>query len=134
MAPPRNRIWLKAVGYQREIAGADEAALAFATDLPMFEPVYFPTGMAWHDMVGHTTLLGATLNHSVWFHHPTRLDDWLLLAQFAPIAHGFRAFCRGELRSRSSQLVASVAQEMVFVEPRKPDVPRGALRRPDDPA
>lgn len=121
-APPRNRIWLKAIGYPRQTRGADAAALAFATDLPMFEPVYFPTGMAWHDMVGHTSLLGATLNHSVWFHRPARLDDWLLLEQFAPIAHGFRAFCRGELRSRSGQLVASVAQEMVFVERRKPDV------------
>jgi acyl-CoA thioesterase II len=117
-APPRNRLWLKAIGYPREIAGADAAALAFATDMPMFEPVYFPTGIAWHDMIGHTALLGATLNHSVWLHRPARLDDWLLLEQIAPIAHGYRAFCRGELRSRSGQLVASVAQEMVFVAPR----------------
>ncbi|WP_169718250.1 acyl-CoA thioesterase [Mycobacterium triplex] len=117
-APPRNRIWLKAIDYPRHIAGADAAALAFATDLPMFEPVYFPTGIAWRDMVGHTAFVGATLNHSVWFHRPARLDDWLLLEQFAPIAHGYRAFCRGELRSRSGQLVASVAQEMVFVTPR----------------
>jgi acyl-CoA thioesterase II len=118
VAPPRNRTWLKAIGYPRQIAGADAAALAFATDLPMFEPVYFPTGMPWRDMIGHTALLGATLNHSVWLHRPAPLDDWLLLEQFAPIAHGYRAFCRGELRSRSRQLVASVAQEMVFVPPR----------------
>jgi acyl-CoA thioesterase II len=120
-APPRNRVWLKAIGYPRQIAGADVAALSFATDLPMFEPVYFPTGMAWHDMVGHTTLLGATLNHSVWVHRPARVDDWLVFEQFAPIAHGYRAFCRGELRTRSRQLVASIAQEMVFVAPRKAD-------------
>lgn len=119
-APPRNRLWLRALGYPEHIAGADAAVLVFATDLPMFEPVYFPTGMAWHDMVGHTNLLGATLTHSVWFHRPARLDDWLLLEQFAPIAHGYRAFCRGELHSRAGQLVASVAQEMVFVMPRKP--------------
>jgi acyl-CoA thioesterase II len=118
VAPPRNRLWLKAIDYPRQIAGADAAVLAFATDLPMFEPVYFPTGIPWHEMIGHTALLGATLNHSVWLHRPARLDDWLLLEQFAPIAHGYRAFCRGELRSRSRQLVASVAQEMVFVAPR----------------
>ncbi|MGO9155574.1 acyl-CoA thioesterase [Mycobacterium sp.] len=118
VAPPRNRIWLKTIGYPRQTAGADAAVLAFATDLPMFEPVYFPTGIPWRDMIGHTALLGATLNHSVWLHRPARLDDWLLLEQFAPIAHGYRAFCRGELRSRSRQLVASVAQEMVFVAPR----------------
>jgi acyl-CoA thioesterase-2 len=118
VAEPRNRLWLKAIGYPREVAGADAAAVAFATDLPMFEPVYFPTGMAWRDMIGHTALMGSSLDHSVWFHRPARVDDWLLLEQFAPIAHGYRAFCRGELRTHSGQLVASIAQEMVFVAPR----------------
>jgi acyl-CoA thioesterase II len=118
IAPPRNRIWLRAIRYPREVAAADAAALAFATDLPMFEPVYFPTGTPWRDMIGHTAFLGATLSHSVWLHRPARLDEWLLLEQVAPIAHGYRAFCRGELHSRSGQLVASVAQEMVFVAPR----------------
>ena len=63
VAPPRNRVWLKTIGYPRQISGADAAVLAFATDLPMFEPVYFPTGIPWRDMVSHTALLGATLNH-----------------------------------------------------------------------
>jgi acyl-CoA thioesterase-2 len=126
VAPPRNRIWLKTLDYPRRIAGADAAALAFATDLPMFEPVCFPSGMPWGDMIDSTTLLGATLNHSVWLHRPARLDDWMLLEQLAPIAHGYRAFCRGEIRSRVGQLVASVAQEMVFVAPR-------TFRRPDGP-
>ncbi len=118
IAPPRNRLWVKAIRYPREVAAADAAALAFATDLPMFEPVYFPTGIPWRDMVGHTAFLGATLSHSVWLHRPARVDEWLLFEQLAPVAHGYRAFCRGELRSRSGQLVASVAQEMVFVAPR----------------
>lgn len=118
VAEPRNRLWLRALDYPRDVAGADAAAVAFATDMPMFEPVYFPTGLAWRDMIGHTALLGATLDHSVWFHRPAGLDNWLLLEQVAPIAHGYRAYCRGELRSRAGQLVASVAQEMVFVAPR----------------
>ena len=118
VAAPRNRLWLKAVDYPRHVAGADAAVLAFATDLPMFEPVLFPTGIAWHDMVGSTALLGSTLDHSIWFHRPAPLDDWLLFEQFAPIAHGYRAFCRGEIRCRSGQLVASVAQEMVYVAAR----------------
>ncbi len=118
IAEPRNRLWLRATDYPRDVAGADAAAVAFATDMPMFEPVYFPTGLAWRDMIGHTALLGATVDHSVWFHRPAALDDWLLLEQFAPIAHEYRAYCRAELRSRSGQLVASVTQEMVFVAPR----------------
>jgi acyl-CoA thioesterase II len=103
----------------------------------MFEPVCFPTGIPWSDMIGSAALLGATLNHAVWFHRPARLDDWLLLEQLAPIAHGYRAFCRGELRSPSGQLVASVAQEMVFVVPRTqpPEAPaQRPVRRRDGPA
>jgi acyl-CoA thioesterase-2 len=134
VAAPRNRLWLRAIGYPRDVAGADAAAVAFATDLPMFEPVYFPTGMAWRDMIGHTALMGSTLDHSVWFHRPARVDDWLLLEQFAPVAHGYRAFCRAELRSRPGQLVASIAQEMVFVAPRshRPGAPaEQRVRCPD---
>lgn len=116
--PPRNRLWMRAPGFPRDIAGADAAAVAFATDLPMFEPVFFPTDIAWRDVISHNILMGSSLDHTVWFHRPANLDDWLLLEQFAPVAHRYRGFCRGELRSRAGQLVASVAQEMVFVAPR----------------
>jgi acyl-CoA thioesterase-2 len=70
-------------------------------------------------------VLGSSLDHTIWFHRPARLDDWLLLELFAPVAHASRAFIRGELRAPSGHLVASVAQEVVFVNPRSS---RGAPR------
>lgn len=118
IAPARNRLWVKTIRYPREMAAADAAALAFATDLPMFEPVYFPTGMPWRDMVGHTAFLGATLSHAVWLHRPARLDEWLLLEQVAPVAHDYRAFCRAELRSRSGNSWQALPRRWCSSHPR----------------
>lgn len=118
ISEPRNRLWLKSIEVPA-VPGAHPAALAFATDLPMFEPVFFPTGVPWREVMGSKYVLGSSLDHTIWFHRRVRLDDWLLLELFAPIAHASRAFIRGELRVPSGQLVASVAQEVVFMNPRR---------------
>jgi acyl-CoA thioesterase II len=118
VSAPRNRLWLRSIQYP-DVPGAHPAALAFATDLPMFEPVFFPTGITWSEVMASKLVLGSSLDHTIWFHRPARLDDWLLLELFAPVAHASRAFIRGELRAPSGQLVASVAQEVVFVDPRQ---------------
>jgi acyl-CoA thioesterase-2 len=53
----------------------------------------------------------ASLDHSMWFHRPDRLDDWLLYTQDSPSASGARGLTRGSLFTRSGVLIASVAQE-----------------------
>ncbi len=117
---PRNRIWLRSPEYSGDLHGSDAAALTFATDLPMFEPVFFPTEIDWQDVISGTAFMGASVDHSLWFHRPARLDEWLLLEQFAPVAHDSRAFIRAEVRTRAGALIASVAQEVVFIAPRVP--------------
>ncbi len=114
---PRNRVWLRAPEYPRDLRGSDAAALTFATDLPMFEPVFFPTDIAWEDVVSGTALLGASIDHSLWFHRPARVDEWLILDLLSPIARDSRAFIRGDVRTRAGALVASVAQEVAFIAP-----------------
>jgi acyl-CoA thioesterase-2 len=47
----------------------------------------------------------------MWFHHPLRVDEWLLYSQDSPSAAGARGFNRGSLYTRGGKLVASVAQE-----------------------
>jgi acyl-CoA thioesterase-2 len=119
ISAPRNRMWLRTIDVP-DVPGAHPAALAFATDLPMFEPVLFPTGVPWREVMTNDFVLGSSVDHTIWFHRPVRADDWLLLELFAPIAYASRAFIRGELRVPSGQLVASVAQEVVFMNPRSP--------------
>ena len=53
----------------------------------------------------------ASLDHSVWFHRPPRLEGWTLYDIFSPAANGLRALGTGRLYTQSGTLIASVAQE-----------------------
>ena len=53
----------------------------------------------------------ASLDHSMWFHRPYAMDDWMLYAQDSPNASGARGLNRGGLYTRNGMLIASVAQE-----------------------
>ncbi len=52
-----------------------------------------------------------SLDHTVWFHEPPRVDDWLLYDQRSAWAGNGRALCRGRFWSTDGRLVATVAQE-----------------------
>lgn len=52
-----------------------------------------------------------SLNHSVWFHRPPDVNDWLLLRSQSPSASGGRGFSIGEVWDRQGRRVASLAQE-----------------------
>jgi acyl-CoA thioesterase II len=53
-------------------------------------------------------------SHSLWFHQPLRVDDWLLVDQVSPVLAGGRAFGRGDVWSLDGRLVASFAQESMI--------------------
>jgi acyl-CoA thioesterase-2 len=56
-------------------------------------------------------VVGASLDHAMWFHRPFRVDQWLLYACDSPSAHGARGLARGSFYTREGVLVASTAQE-----------------------
>lgn len=115
---PTNRSWLRPQGRLPDVPAAAAAALTFATDFPMFEPILFPHVIDWELLVSGELVYGASLDHALWFHRPPRSDEWLLLSQTAPIAARSRGLCRAELRSPTDGLVATLVQEVAFVEPR----------------
>jgi acyl-CoA thioesterase-2 len=53
----------------------------------------------------------ASLDHSMWFFREFDLDDWMLYKTESPSAFGARGFARGNIYSRTGELIASVAQE-----------------------
>ncbi|MES2538208.1 MAG: acyl-CoA thioesterase II [Pseudomonadota bacterium] len=53
----------------------------------------------------------ASLDHSIWFHRPFRMDDWLLFDLETPNASGGRGLNTGHVFDRNGTLVATVAQE-----------------------
>jgi len=58
--------------------------------------------------------LTVSLDHSVWFHRPPRVDQWLLVSM-DPVAHiGARGLARGSIQAADGKLVASVTQEALL--------------------
>jgi acyl-CoA thioesterase-2 len=88
-----------------------QALLAHATDLTLIGTALRPLdGVSQADST--VTLHTAVTSHTLWFHQPFRVDDWLLIAQQGPVVAKGRAFGRGDVFDPSSgALVASFAQE-----------------------
>jgi len=104
--PPFDNIWIKATGPVPDDIGVQQAVLAYASDMSLLDTALLPHGIDWH-----SSIQMASLDHAMWFHHPFRVDDWLLYAQDSPSASGARGFNRGALYTRDGKLVASVTQE-----------------------
>jgi acyl-CoA thioesterase-2 len=86
-----------------------QALLAHATDLTVIGTALRPfDGLSQADST--VALHTAVTSHTLWFHRPFRVDEWLLIVQEAPVvAHG-RSYGRGDVFA-GDQLVASFAQE-----------------------
>jgi acyl-CoA thioesterase-2 len=55
-----------------------------------------------------------SLDHSVWFHHPVRVDGWLR-SELVPLSTGRgRGLAMGTVRAEDGTLVASFAQEVLL--------------------
>lgn len=57
------------------------------------------------------TIMGASLDHAVWFHRSARADEWLLYDLRPLSSSGSRGLVHGALFSRDGVHVASVTQE-----------------------
>jgi len=104
---PRAHSWFKAAAPLPDDPALHRAVIAYASDFTLLGTSALPHGLSW--MRGE--LVGASLDHAIWFHRPARADEWLLYATDSPWSGGGRGFNRGRIFNRAGQLVASVAQE-----------------------
>ncbi len=108
IGPPDLELWMRAPALPDERI-VHQALLAHATDLTIIGTALRPfEGVSQADST--VTLHTAVTSHSIWFHQPFRLDDWVLLAQHSPVVANGRAFGRGEVHA-NGEVVASFAQE-----------------------
>lgn len=105
--PPIKYMWFRAIGRMPDDILSHQAVLAYASDYGLLATALLPHGLS----IQQPTLQAATLDHSIWFHRPFRVDEWLLYASDSPAAAGARGFTRGSIFTRDGTLVASVAQE-----------------------
>lgn len=68
----------------------------------------------------HDELMAASLDHAIWFHRPFRADEWLLHDVRARGLKGARGLSTAELYDRRGGHVATVTQECLLREIRKP--------------
>lgn len=111
---PRAHSWFRAVAPLPDDPALHRAIIAYASDYTLLGTSALPHGLSW--MRGE--LVGASLDHALWFHRPARADEWLLYATDSPWSGSGRGFNRGQIFNRKGELVASVAQEGM-IRPRK---------------
>ncbi|MDR6436103.1 acyl-CoA thioesterase-2 [Paenarthrobacter nicotinovorans] len=103
----RNAVWMKTMGPLPDDPNLHRAALAYASDYTLLEPILRAHGLAW--MTPGMSV--ASLDHAMWWHRPVRVDEWMLYVQESPSAQGARGLATGRIFNRDGLHVATVAQE-----------------------
>ncbi|MCG7594364.1 acyl-CoA thioesterase II [Mycobacterium sp. PSTR-4-N] len=109
--PARSLMWWRPDGPLPDQDPVRTAALvAYLSAVTLTEPVYRARGR-----------IGTSLqrDHSVWFHAPADLSDWLLYDQCSPSSTAALALGTGSMFNRDGRLVCTVSQELFFAPPRE---------------
>ena len=106
-APPVQNVWMRALTPLPDDVAIQQAVLAYMSDMSLLSTCMRPHGVNWRT----PGFQSASLDHAIWFHQPSRFNDWHLYAQKSPSASGARGFNLGEIFSADGRLVASTAQE-----------------------
>ncbi|WP_174849266.1 acyl-CoA thioesterase II [Yersinia artesiana] len=109
-AEPSRYVWFKANGAMPDDLRVHQYLLGYASDFNFLPTALQPHGIGFLE----PGVQIATIDHSMWFHRPFRLDDWLLYAVESTSASGARGFVRGQIYNRDGVLVASTVQEGVI--------------------
>ncbi|WP_139978449.1 acyl-CoA thioesterase [Nocardioides litoris] len=103
--PSRAQMWIRIQGEMGDDPGDHLAAFTYASDVSLLG-----ASLAAHD-TDPTKVQMASLDHTIWFHRPFRVDDWWLYDQWSPSASGARGFSIGRIYTQDGTLVATAAQE-----------------------
>jgi acyl-CoA thioesterase-2 len=101
------QVWMRVVEPLGDDPSVHRCALAYASDLTLIRTALLPHGA---DAEGGRIRMDS-LDHTIWYHQDARVDDWLLLESFSPVAAGSRALAWGSVFTGGGALVATVAQE-----------------------
>ncbi|KAA0233507.1 MAG: Acyl-CoA thioesterase 2 [Acidimicrobiales bacterium] len=114
------RAWIRTRGVLPDDAVLHACVIAFISDMGAVMGARAPLPeQPWN------RLMGASLDHALWFHRPVRADEWLLYDLQAVSNYGARGFTRGTLHTQDGVLGASVSQEALLrvVPPERASLP-----------
>lgn len=104
---PRLQIWMRAVGEMPDDPRLHQMVLAYASDLTLLSVSTLPHPTAF----GSPRMQMATIDHSMWFHRPLRIDEWVLYDQSSPNAANALGLSFGKIFDADGVLRAQAAQE-----------------------
>ena len=106
-ANAEQRVWMRIAGKLPDDPLLHACALTYASDLSLLDTVLSTHGEVW----GPGGVIGASLDHALWFHRPFRADEWFLYDCTSPSASGGRGLASGRLFTRDGRHIASAVQE-----------------------
>jgi acyl-CoA thioesterase-2 len=109
-------IWIRTTGRLPDEPAIHQCVLAYASDMMLLDAALIPHGKS----VFSEDIMAASLDHALWFHRPFRADEWLLYTQDSPNLAGSLGFSRGLIFDSNGTLIASVAQEGLLRQRRRP--------------
>jgi len=110
--PATRRVWMRPRGPLPDDPLLHTALLVYGTDRTLLGTAARPHAMPWGRRIG------ASLDHSVWLHHPPRFEGWVLFTSESPVAHAARGLIFGAMYDLEGRRIASVAQEGLIRMPR----------------
>lgn len=103
--PARSRIWWRPRGEVPQDDALIAAMVVYLSAVTLSEPANAPRG---------TVGVSAQRGHSVLFHRPADLSDWLLYDQSSPNSVDSLALASARMFNRNGDLVCTVEQETYF--------------------
>jgi acyl-CoA thioesterase-2 len=103
----RNQVWMRADGILPDDDLLHVCVLAYASDMTLLDSILVRHGVYW----GFDNVIGASLDHALWFHRPFRADEWVLYDCASPTASGARGLATGRFFTQDGTLIATVVQE-----------------------
>ena len=104
---PKRFVWIKANGKMPNNLNMHSYVLAYASNLNFLVTALQPHGVS----PFAEGMQVVTIDHSMWYHHDCRLDEWLLYVIKSLVASDGRALVTGKFFTRKGLLVASTIQE-----------------------
>ncbi|MFJ7997391.1 acyl-CoA thioesterase II [Streptomyces sp. NPDC096310] len=112
---PRSQVWFRTTGKLSDDPLLHVCLATYVSDMTLLDSVLLAHGRGgW--TVGD--VVGASLDHAMWFHRPFRADEWLLYDQQSPSSSGGRGLGQARIFTQDGRLAISVIQEGVIRVPR----------------
>lgn len=105
--PGPSHMWFKLAAPAPSDPAAQAAMLAYLSDFGLLTTAVLPHGIP----LFSGQVQAASLDHSLWLHAATALDQWHLFTMESPWAGGGRGLTRGTFHTEDGRHIASVAQE-----------------------